>query len=585
MDMPTQAMVVDGGAPLRQEGPMSSAQPAETASPRAAPARRHRPWTAAAVITALIVVVPAVAVSLSVLRPSEGVWAHLATTVLAEYVSNSLALVLGVVALATLIGVTTGWLVAATEFPGRRIFEWALMLPMTVPSYVIAYVYFDLLTFAGPVQTWLREAFGWQRGDYWFFPIASLQGATVLMALVFYPYVYLLSRAVFLRQSVHLMEAARALGHGPVEAFFRVALPMARPAIVAGAAFVAMEVLADYGTVLHLGVPTLTTGIFRTWFSRGAPVAAAQLATMLLVFVGLALALERIARGGQRFDGDSGGRSALIGRRHLGALPAALAVIACLLPVVLGFAVPAVELVRLSILVGDPFWGPRFIGFAMNSLTLASLTAALLVAIGLVLAYARRLDGGPLVGAALQVASLGYAIPGAVIAVGVLIPLAAFDNAVDGFMRAHFGMSTGLMLTGTMAALLYAYVVRFLAVSLSTIDAGLTRLPPSLENAARSLGAGPARALLTVHLPLLRGSLISAAIFVFADVMKELPATLIVRPFNLDTLAVRTFRLAADGRLDEASTSALVIVAVGIVPVILLSRAMNEPGPGADRRP
>lgn len=562
---------------------MPTDRPAETPTHRAT-RRPHGPWSAAAVVAALIVVLPTVAVALSWLRPAEGVWADLAGTVLAEYLRNSLLLAVGVVVLATLIGVLTGWLVAATEFPGRRVFEWALMLPMTVPAYVIAYVYFDLLSFAGPVQTSLRETFGWQRGDYWFFPIASLQGATVLMALVFYPYVYLLSRAVFLRQSVHLMEAARALGYGPAAAFFRVALPMARPAIAAGAAFVAMETLADFGTVLHLGVPTLTTGIFRTWFSRGAPVAAAQLATMLLVFVGLALALERIARGGRRYDGDSGGRAALIGRRRLPPGPAALAATACLIPVMLGFVVPAVELLRLALLVGDPFWGPRFAGFALNSLMLASLTAGLLVALGLVLAYARRLDGGPLVGAALQVASLGYAIPGAVIAVGVLIPLAAFDNAVDAFMRARFDVSTGLMLTGTVVALLYAYVVRFLAVSLSTIDAGLARLSPSLENAARSLGAGPGRALVAVHLPLLRGSLVSAAIFVFADVMKELPATLIVRPFNLDTLAVRTFRLAGDGRLDEASTSALLIVAVGIVPVILLSRAMNEPGSRGDRR-
>lgn len=541
-------------------------------------ARPRRPvsgWTVLALAAAALVVLPILAVVARVLEPSEGVWQHLAATVLTGYVINSLALVAGVVTLATILGVTAGWLVATAEFPGRRLFEWALMLPMTMPAYVIAYVYFDLLSFSGPVQSWLRITFGWGRGDYWFFPIASLQGAIVLMALVSYPYVYLLSRAVFLRQSATLMDAARALGAGPLAAFFRVALPMARPAIVAGAAFVAMETLADYGTVLHLGVPTLTTGIFRTWFARGAPVAAAQLATLLLAFVAAVLVIERTARAGRRFDGDSGGRSATVARRRLRGGRAALAMLACALPIVLGFLIPAAELLRLNWIVGDPFWGPRFFTFAINSLTLAGITALLLVTLGLLLGYARRLDGRPLVATALQMASLGYAIPGAVIAIGVLMPLTWIDNTLDSVMRETFGVSTGLLLTGSMVALLFAYAVRFMAVALSTIEAGMTRLSPSLDNAARSLGSSPGRTLREVHLPLLRGSLVSAAIFVFADVMKELPATLIVRPFNLETLAVRTFRLAADGRIDEASTSALVIVAVGIIPVMLLSRAMS----------
>ena len=539
-------------------------------------ARTVSVWSVGAGLGASLVLIPILAVVLRIVEPSDGVWAHLAETVLVDYVRNSVVLAAGVVTLACIIGVGTGWLVATADFPGRRVFEWALMLPMTMPGYVIAYVYFDLLSFAGPAQSWLRASFGWSRGDYWFFPIASLPGAILLLALVSYPYVYLLSRAVFLRQSVHLMEAARALGAGPFAAFWRVALPMARPAIVAGAGFVAMETLADYGTVLHLGVPTLTTGIFRTWFARGAPVAAAQLAALLLAFVGLALVLERLMRGERRFEDDSGGRAAPMARRRLSPLPAAVAAMTCTAPIVLGFLVPAGELVRLAWIVGDPYWGPRFLDFARNSVMLAGLTAALLVVMGLLLGYAKRIDGGPFVRAALQAASLGYAIPGAVIAIGVLVPLSAIDGAFDAFMRARFGISTGLLLTGTIVALVFAYVVRFLAVALSTIEAGLARLPPSLDNAARSLGVGPARTLLTVHLPLLRGSLLSAAIFVFADVMKELPATLIVRPFNLDTLAIRTFRLAADGRLGEASTSALCIVAAGIVPVILLSRAMNE---------
>jgi len=357
-----------------------------------------------------------------------------------------------------------------------------------------------------------------------------------------------------------------------------VALPMARPAIVAGAAFVAMETLADFGTVSHLGVQTLTTGIFRTWFGRGQSVAAAQLAALLIGFVALALVLERILRGTRRYVGDPGGRGASAAARHrLGGWRQAVVMALCAIPILVGFVIPVADLVRRAILVGDPMWGARFYAFAGNSLMLAGLAALVLLSLGLFLGYARRMDGGPLVKAALGVAGIGYAMPGAVIAVGVLLPLSWADQTLDAWMRASFGISTGLLLTGSYIGLIFAYAVRFLSISLNTIEASLQRIPPSLDDAARGLGSGPARTLLSVHFPLLRGGLLSAAIFIFADVMKELPATLIVRPFNLDTLAIRTYRLASDGRLDEASTSALVIVALGIIPVILLSRAMDRP--------
>ena len=544
-----------------------------------APARRRpllTPWTLGALAVVALISLPILTVLSRVFVPSEDVWPHLVETVLGLYIANTLMLVAGTAVLAIAIGVTTGWLVAALEFPGRRLFEWALVVPMAMPGYVMAYAYFDLLSFPGPVQTALREAFGWRRGDYWFPQIASLPGAMVVLALVLYPYVYLLSRAAFVQQSVHLMEAARGLGLGPFAAFRRVALPMAWPAVAAGTAFVAMETLADYGTVLHLGVQTMTTGIFRTWFARGAPVAAAQLAALLLLFVALAFALEATLRGNRRFSGNGSGRGGEIARIRPGRLGQWLAMLACALPVLLGFVVPAAELLRLNMIVGDPMWGPRFFEFARNSLLLAGATAVLLVAMAVFLGYARRLQGGPVIGAALNLASFGYAIPGAVIAVGVLVPMAAFDNALDALMRAWFGVSTGLLLTGTIFALIFAYAVRYLAVALKTVEAGFTRIAPSMDEAARALGAGPARTLWRIHLPLLRPGLLTAAVFVFADVMKELPATLIVRPFNFDTLAVRAFRLASDGRLEQAATAALVIVAVGLVPVILLCRGMNR---------
>jgi iron(III) transport system permease protein len=540
--------------------------------------RRRLPsgWTVAALVVVAVVGLPLLTVLAALLRESEGVWPHLMATVLPGYVANTLRLVGGVVVLTILIGVATGWLVAACEFPGRRVFEWALMLPLAMPGYVIAHVYLDLLSYAGPVQSSLRQAFGWGRGDYWFPQIASVGGATVLLAFVLYPYVYLLARAAFLRQSLHLVEAARSLGTGPWGAFGRVALPMAWPAIAAGAAFAAMETLADYGTVAHLGVPTLTTGIFRTWFGRGAPVAAAQLAALLLAFVAVAFVVERGLRGDRRFADERGGSTATPPRARLRGAAAALAVIACALPVTFGFLWPAAELARQAWVVGDPMWGPRFATFALNSLQLAAATALILVTLSVILAYARRLQGGPLIGAAIQAASFGYAIPGAVIAVGILIPMAALDNAVDAWLRATVGVSSGLLLTGSVAALLFAYTVRYLAVALNSVEASFARIPPGLDEAARSLGTRPSGVLWRVQLPLLRPGLLTAAIFVFADVMKELPATLILRPFNFDTLAVRTFRLASDGRLDEASTSALMIVAVGIVPVIVLSRALNR---------
>lgn len=541
--------------------------------------RRISPWSLGALAVAALIALPIAAVVLQVFRPTEGAWSHLAATVLPLYLSNSLLLVLLSVTMASLVGVGAGWLIAGFEFRGRGVLQWALMLPMTMPGYVIAYVYYEQLAYAGPVQSGLRALFGWGRQDYWFPQIASLPGAALMLSAVLYPYIYLLTRAAFATQSLHLMEAARALGQSPRGAFFRVALPMARPAIVAGAAFVAMETLADFGTVSHLGVQTLTTGIFRTWFGRGQPVAAAQLAALLIGFVALALVLERILRGTRRYVGDPGGRGASAAARHrLGGWRQAVVMALCAIPILVGFVIPVSDLVRRAILVGDPMWGARFYAFAGNSLMLAGLAALVLLTLGLFLGYARRMDGGPLVRAALGVAGIGYAMPGAVIAVGVLLPLSWADQTLDTWMRASFGISTGLLLTGSYVGLIFAYAVRFLSISLNTIEASLQRIPPSLDDAARGLGSGPGRTLLSVHFPLLRGGLLSAAIFIFADVMKELPATLIVRPFNLDTLAIRTYRLASDGRLDEASTSALVIVALGIIPVVLLSRAMDRPG-------
>jgi iron(III) transport system permease protein len=534
------------------------------------------PWLVLAGAVVALISLPIVAVVGHLFVPSGGIWPQLIDTVLPLYLRNTLLLAALVAAGAIVIGVATGWLVATCDFPGRRVFEWALMLPMAMPGYVIAYVAFDRLSYWGPVQSGLRTVFSWGRDDYWFPEIASLPGAAVLLALVLYPYVYLLSRVAFLRQSARLIEAARALGAGPFEAFRRVALPIAWPAVAGGGALVVMETIADYGTVLHLGVQTLSTGIFRTWFARGSPVGAAQLAALLLGIAVLAYLAERRLRGRRRFAADPSGRAPEVRRVPLSASRGLAAAVLCAVPVLLGFVLPAAELLRLAVVAGDPLFGVRFAGFALNSLGMAAATAALLVVVAVLIVFARRIRPGRLATAAIALAGLGYALPGAVIALGVLLPLAAFDRGLDALMRGAFGVSTGLLLTGSVAALFLAYAVRFLAGALQSVEAAFARVPPSYEEAARALGATRAEVLWRIHLPVVRGGLLSAAIFVFADVMKELPATLILRPFDFETLAVRVFRLASDGRLEQASTAALAIVAVGILPVILLSRAMNR---------
>ena len=511
---------------------------------------------------------------------SNGVWEHIVSTVLTGYVVNTLLMMIGVGALAAACGVGTAWLVTMYRFPGVRVFEWALLLPLAVPAYVLGYVYVELLEYAGPVQTALRDVFDWGRHDYWFPRIRSLEGAVLMLALTLYPYVYMLARASFMEQSVCALEVSRTLGRGAWGSFRDVALPLARPAIVGGTILVLMETISDYGTVYHFGVRTFTTGIYRAWFGMGEPIAAAQLAATMMLFVAALIALERLARGKARFHHTSK-RYQEIRPKALSPGRAALAVAACATPIVLGFIIPGSILLDYAITRGDNHWGPRFYAYATNSFVLASLTAVLAVLAATVLAYAVRQSMTPVTRVAGRVAALGYAIPGSVIAVGILIPFGNLDNLIDGLARDAFGVSTGLLLTGTIAALVYAYLVRFLAVSLHTVEASLTKISTSMDNAARTLGAGPRSTLLRVHAPIMRGSLLTAGLLVFVDVMKELPATMILRPFNFDTLAVRTHRLASDERLAEASTAALTIVLVGIVPVILLSFAIARSRPGS----
>jgi len=553
--------------------------PLAAAPASASSTRRVSPLAVAAIVIAAIVATPVLIVFANIWLPSQGAWEHLVSTTLPGQISNTLLLMLGVGTGCVVGGVAAAWLVTMCRFPGSRVLEWALLLPMAMPAYIMAYAYTDLLQFAGPLQTALREFTGWRRGDYWFPEMHGLEGAITILTLALYPYVYLLARAAFLEQSICAIEVSRTLGHGPWATFFRVALPLARPAIVAGAALALMEAAADFGTVQYFAVDTFTTGIYRTWFGLGNKVAAAQLAAALLTFVLLVLALERLSRGEARYHHTSR-RWQRIVPTQLGGGRAVLAVLVCALPILLGFAIPALALLDLSIEGGDPFFGRRFLTYATNSFILAGVAALLTVAIALVLAYAVRLHATKTIQAAARVASMGYAIPGSVIAVGMLIPLGSIDNTIDGWMRASFGISTGLLLSGTIVAILFAYVVRFLALGLNAAESGLTRITPNMDEAARTLGAGPGATLARVHAPILRGSVLTGAILVFVDVLKELPATLIIRPFNFDTLAIRVYHLASDERLAQASTGALTIVAVGLVPVIVLSLMITRSRPG-----
>lgn len=537
--------------------------------------KRSGPWGPSITALALVLALPVLVVIGFLFVPAGEVWGHLAATVLRDYVTNSLGLMLGVT-IGTLIGgVGTAWLVSMCRFPGRGLFEWALLLPMAMPAYIIAYTYTGLLDFAGPVQTLLRGWFGWGFGDYWFPEIRSLEGAAIMLSLVLYPYVYLLARAAFLSQSLCVLEVSRTLGNGPWRTFFTVALPLARPAIAAGLSLALMETLADYGTVQYFGVATFTTGIFRTWFGLNNPAAAAQLSALLLGFVFLLIAMERLSRRRARYH-DTSQRHQTIRRLPLRGWGAALALVFCLIPVALGFLVPAGQLAVWALTVADTSFDAAFWNLVLHSLGLAAVAALLALALALVMGYGRRLLPTRMVNSAVRIAGMGYAVPGTVIAVGVIIPFAWIENSLDAWMRARFGLSTGLWLSGTLIALLFAYLVRFLAVSLQTVESGLGKIKPAMDESARSMGMRPGEVLRRVHMPMLRGSLLTALLLVFVDVLKELPATLILRPFNFNTLAVRVYELAADERLADAAPAALAIVLAGLLPVILLSRSITQ---------
>lgn len=499
-------------------------------------------------------------------------WSHLATTVLPDYLLNSLLLAGGAGGLAALLGAALAWLLHFYQFPGRRLFQLLLILPLALPAYIIAYSYTALLDFSGPVQQGLRQLTGLGYGDYWFPQVRSVGGAICLFALVLYPYVYLLTRAALAGQSPRWHEACQTLGVSRRRYLWSVLLPLTRPAVFGGMALVMMEVFADYGTVQYFGIPTLTTGIFRTWFGMNDRSGAAQLSSLLCTLALALMLLELYSRRQLRFyhAGQAGKR---LQPERLKGVRAWLATGVVSLVLWLAFFWPALALLTWSLETPAAWLSLDYLQLLGNSLSLAALSTVLLLVVALVLVYGLRQGLPAWQQLLIRLSGLGYAVPGTVIAIGVMWPLSAFDNWLDLFMEQQFGIRTGLLLSGTVLALLLAYLVRFLAVAMQALESGISQIKPSMDQAAASLGCSRAQLLWRLHLPLLKTSLWTAALLVFVDVLKELPATLLLRPFNFDTLAVRTFELASDEQLAAAAVPALTIVLAGLLPVILLNKA------------
>ncbi len=559
------------------------AQSASQQSPWARPVRSALAapgWMVCALVISAIVSVPIISLVVLALGAQENIWPHLISTVLPGSVLTTFGLLLGVGILTSLAGTGTAWLVTMYRFPGCNVFKWLLLVPLAVPTYLSAFSYMELWDYSGWIQTALRGSFGWTSArDYWFPEIRSLGGAIFVMSFVLYPYVYLTARASFIQQSVCILEAGRVLGCTPFGVFTSLGLPLARPAIVAGVTLALMECLNDIGAVEYFGVNTLTVSVYSTWLERGSLAGAAQIACVMLVFVFALLWMERASRKRQLFHHTTG-RYREIPTLKLRGWARYGAILACALPIFLGFLMPAAVLADATLDFWENALSSEFFTALRNSVLLAAAAALIAVIIGLALAFAGRLSASPVLKWATRLASIGYAVPGTILAIGILIPLAGLDNAVDGVARSVFGVSTGLLLSGSAFALVFTYVVRFLAISYGSIESGYTKLSPHLDYAARTLGRTATGTLREVHLPLLRPALGAAALLVFVDSMKELPATLLLRPFNFDTLATHVYTLTSLDLFEEAAPAALMIVAVGLLPVFILHKIIAAGRPG-----
>ncbi len=496
------------------------------------------------------------------------IFEHIRQTVLPIYLYNTLLLMTLVGIATSIIGVSTAWITSKYVFPLSKVLTPALVLPLAAPAYVIGYVYAELLEYAGPIQTYYRFIFNIEEINYYFPSIRSLGGAAFIISLVLYPYIYLLARTSFTQQSVIFNDTARVLGVSEKKLFWKVALPVARPAIAGGIALVLMETIADFGVVEHFGVPTFTVGIFRTWYGMGQYNAALQLAGWLFIIVAFLVIAEQFARKGQYFNPISGYKHRK--KKKLMGLTGLAAMIICLIPVIFGFVIPFLILIKHAISIGDPIVGKNFSKLLLNTIYVATLAAFFCSAISIWLSYSQRLRNDLFTSLGIRISTLGYAIPGMILAIAVLVPLSSFDKFLSKFLQHYIDEFGGLLITGSVAALIFVYIARFLTISYNSSQMGLNSIHYNLDAAARTLGSPPLKVLRKIHIPLLRPAVLSGFLLVFIDIIKELPATLILRPFNFETLATRVYRLASDERISEASTAALTIIFLGLVPIFLI---------------
>ncbi len=531
-----------------------------------------------ALLTAAIVAMPILAVLWIAIAGGDDSWRHVMTNVVPRATGRTMELLLLTGLVTAVVGIVTAWLVTTFDFPLRRLLSIVLVLPLAIPSYLAAYAFGEFFDFTGPLQSGYRALFGFETSrDYWFPDIRSMGGAVLVLSSVLYPYVYLACRSMFLMQGRAAADVARTLGAGPLKVFWRIQIPMARPAIMIGLTLVMMETLNDIGAVEFLGVNTLTFSVYSTWLNRGSLSGAAQIASVMFIVVALLILLERAARRSQRFSSNK--TTAVVNdmvRPRLRGLRAAAAATFCALPVIPGFLVPVFVLGGFALRRIESYADPRLLDALFNSIIVSSSAALAAVTLGFLLSYAARSDGSPGTALAGRVASMGYGVPGTVLAIGVLIPLAGLDNAVDGFLRTHLGISTGLLLSGSGFAIVYACTVRFMTMAEGTLDAGFQKLSPHLDMAARTLGRNQNQTLRTVLLPNMRPAIMTAALLVFIETMKELSATILLRPFNFNTLATLVYEDASRAKIEDSSVAAMIIIAAGLIPVLLVSRSIDR---------
>lgn len=540
--------------------------------------QQHPLLQGAAIVFSLVIAVPLVAILWISLTGGTTDLVHVATNILPRALARTAALLVLISVATAITGIVAAWLTVSFEFPLRRLLTVALVLPLAMPTYLAAYAAGEFFDFTGPLQTAARAIFGFSRpSEYWFPDIRSLGGAVLVMGSVLYPYVYLACRSMFLLQGRSAADVARTLGASPMRVFFRVQLPMARPAIAAGLMLVMMETLNDIGAVEYLGVNTLTFAIYDTWLNRGSLAGAAQIAAVMLVFVVLMILAERHARRSQRF---AGGKTTTTvhdaARVQLQGVRKWLATLFCILPVAAGFLIPAFVLGGYALKRLDVLFTTRVLSALWNTVLVGCATAAIAVTLAFVLAYSARVGRNGFTALAARSAAFGYAVPGTVLAIGVLIPLAALDNSISALARQAFGIQPGLIMSGTMFAIVYALTARFLTMAEGTVEAGFHKLPVSLDHAARTLGRTGGQTLRAILIPAMRPAVLTAALLVFIETIKELSATILLRPFNFNTLATLVYEDASRSQVPDAAVPALIIIVAGLVPVVMVSRSLDR---------